>query len=97
MRNADISIQLELPPELESQLSAEALRLNLPLSEYILRVLSIGQVLSNPPKTKAELVACWQSKGVINSRLDSTALCTLTATRSFQRPEPTVISKNDLK
>lgn len=70
MRNADTSIQLELPPELESQLSTEALRLNLPLSEYILRVLSIGQVLNNPPKTGAELVAYWQSEGVIHSRPD---------------------------
>lgn len=65
-------IQLELPPELESQLSTEALRLNLPLSEYILRVLSIGQVLNNPLKTGSELVAYWQSKGVINSRPDIT-------------------------
>ncbi len=67
-----MSIQLELPPELESQLSTEALRLNLPLSEYILRVLSIREVLSNPPKTGAELVAYWQSEGVINSRPDIT-------------------------
>ena len=37
-----MSIHLGLPPELECQLSAEALRLSLPLSEYILRVLSIG-------------------------------------------------------
>jgi hypothetical protein len=42
MRNAEMSIHLDLPPELKSQLSTEALRLNLPLSEYILRVLSIG-------------------------------------------------------
>ncbi|MFM9264718.1 hypothetical protein [Tychonema sp. BBK16] len=67
-----MNIQLELPPELESQLSTEALRLNLPLSEYILRVLSIRKVLSNPPKTGAELVAYWQSEGVINSRPDIT-------------------------
>lgn len=67
-----MSIHLDLPPELKSQVSTEALRLNLPLSEYILRVLSIRQVLSNPPKTGAELVAYWQSKGVINSRPDIT-------------------------
>ncbi|HAT13244.1 MAG TPA: hypothetical protein DCS91_06440 [Microcoleaceae bacterium UBA11344] len=67
-----MSIQLELPPELESELSTEALRLNIPLSEYILRVLSIRKVLSNPPKTGAELVAYWQSEGVINSRPDIT-------------------------
>jgi hypothetical protein len=67
-----MSIHLDLPPELESQLSTEVLRLNLPLSEYILRVLSIAEVLSNPPKTGAELVAYWQSEKVINSRADIT-------------------------
>jgi hypothetical protein len=67
-----MSIHLDLPPELESQLSTEVLRLNLPFSEYILRVLSIAEVLSNPPKTGAELVAYWQSEKVINSRADIT-------------------------
>jgi hypothetical protein len=36
-----MSIHLDLRPELESQLSSEALRLKLPVSEYILRVLSL--------------------------------------------------------
>ena len=36
-----MSIHLDLPAELKSQLSTEALRLSLPLSEYILRVFSI--------------------------------------------------------
>ncbi|NJL90527.1 MAG: hypothetical protein HC916_12615 [Coleofasciculaceae cyanobacterium SM2_1_6] len=65
-----MSINLDLPTELESQLTSEASQLNLPLSEYILQILSIRQVLSNPPKTGAELVAYWQSTGVINSRPD---------------------------
>jgi predicted nucleic acid-binding protein len=63
-----MSIRLDLPLELESELSTEASRLNLPLTDYILQVLSIRQVLNNPPKTGAELVAYWQSAGVINSR-----------------------------
>jgi len=67
-----VSINLDLPPELENQLFTEASRLNLPLSEYILRILSVRQVLANPPKTGAELVAYWQSEGVINSRPDIT-------------------------
>ena len=65
-----MSIRIDLPPELESELFTEALRLNLPLSDYILRVLSTRQVLSNLPKTGAELVAYWQTEGVINSRSD---------------------------
>lgn len=67
-----MTISLDLPPELESQLSTEASRLNLPLSEYILRILSTRQVLENPPKTGAELVAYWQSEGLIGSRNDIT-------------------------
>ena len=67
-----MSIRLDLPPELESELSTEASRLSLPLPEYILRVLSTRQVLNNAPKTGAELVAYWQREGVINSRPDIT-------------------------
>ncbi|MEH1812902.1 MAG: hypothetical protein V7K26_34595 [Nostoc sp.] len=67
-----MSINLDLPPELENELFTEASRLNLPLAEYILRILSVRQVLANPPKTGAELVAYWQSEGVINSRPDIT-------------------------
>jgi hypothetical protein len=67
-----MSIRLDLPLDLESELSTEATRLNLPLSEYILRVLSVRPVLSHPPETGAELVAYWQVEGVINSRPDIT-------------------------
>ncbi len=65
-----MSITLELPLELESELSTEAKRLNLPLSEYLLRVLLTRQFPSKPPKTGADVVAYWQSEGVINSRHD---------------------------
>ena len=67
-----MSINLDLPPELENELFTEASRLNLPLTEYILRILSVRQILANPLKTGAELVAYWQSEGVINSRPDIT-------------------------
>ncbi|WP_334730030.1 hypothetical protein [Nostoc sp.] len=43
-----MSINLDLPPELENELFTEASRLNLPISEYILRILSVRQVLANP-------------------------------------------------
>lgn len=33
-----------------------------------IHILSIEQVLINPPKNGEEIVAFWQSKGVINSR-----------------------------
>lgn len=67
-----MSIRLDLPLDLESELSTEASRLNLPLPEYILRVLSVRPALNHPPKTGAELVAYWQAEGVINSRPDIT-------------------------
>jgi hypothetical protein len=71
-RRTKVSINLDLPPELEDELFTEASQLNLPLAEYILRILFVRQVLKNPPKTGAELVAYWQSEGVINSRPDIT-------------------------
>jgi hypothetical protein len=67
-----MNITLELPLELEDELSTEASQLRLPLAEYILRVLSFRPFLQNPPKTGVELVAYWESVGVINSRLDIT-------------------------
>ncbi|GAA6619635.1 hypothetical protein [Scytonema sp. NUACC26] len=67
-----MTITLSLQPELEHALSSEASRLNLSLSEYILRILSKRQILENAPKTGAELVAYWQSEGVIGSRPDIT-------------------------
>ncbi|MGL5076033.1 MAG: hypothetical protein ACRDBG_09360 [Waterburya sp.] len=67
-----MNISLELPSELENELSTEASRLKLPLTEYILRVLSFRPLLQNPPKTGLELVAYWESVGVLNSRPDIT-------------------------
>ncbi len=65
-------VTLELPSELEDELSLEASRLKLPLTEYILRVLLFRPFLQNPPKTGAELVSYWENIGVINSHPDIT-------------------------
>ncbi len=65
-----MNVRIELPSDLEIELSAEASQLKLPLSEYILRILSFRPVLQNPPKTGLDLVAYWESVGVINSRPD---------------------------
>ncbi|GCL36091.1 MAG: hypothetical protein ACKO9I_13045 [Sphaerospermopsis kisseleviana] len=67
-----MSINLNLPPELEKELHTEAEKLHLPLSEYILHILSTRKVADNLPKTGAELVAYWENEGVINSRPDIT-------------------------
>ena len=66
-----MSFNLNLPPELENELYHEASQLNLTLSEYIIQILTV-RLIANPPKTGAELVAYWQSEGVINSRPDIT-------------------------
>ena len=65
-------ISLELPSELENELSTEAYQLKLPLAEYILRVLAFRPFLQNPPKTGVELVAYWESIGIVGSRPDIT-------------------------
>jgi hypothetical protein len=65
-----VNISLELPSDLENELSTEASQLKLPLTEYILRILSIRSDLQNPPQTGADLVAYWENAGVIHSRPD---------------------------
>jgi hypothetical protein len=63
-----VSITLDLPQELEDELSAEAARLGLPLPEYVVRILATGRPRSFLPKTGAELVEFWQSERLIGSR-----------------------------
>jgi hypothetical protein len=67
-----MSITLDLPEELENELSAEAKKLGLSLPAYVLRILSTGFVIGNTPKTGAELVEYWQSEGLIGTRSDIT-------------------------
>jgi hypothetical protein len=67
-----MAISLELPSELEHELSTEASQLKLPLAEYILRVLAFRPFLQNPPKTGVELVAYWESMGILGSRSEIT-------------------------
>ena len=65
-----MSITLDLPEELESELSAEAAQLGLSLPDYVLRILFTGLVIGNKPRTGAELVEYWQTEGLINTRSD---------------------------
>lgn len=65
-----MSITLDLPDELEKELSEEAARMGLPLPEYVLRVLSTGRITGRPPQTGAELVAYWKNEGLIGTRTD---------------------------
>jgi hypothetical protein len=63
-------IILDLPQELERELSLEAAQLGLPLAEYVLRLLATGRIVGNIPKTGAELLAYWQNEGLIGTRPD---------------------------
>ncbi len=63
-----MAIMLELPPELERELSAEAAQHGLPLAEYAVRILTTGRPTREMPKTGTELVQYWESEGLIGTR-----------------------------
>lgn len=63
-----MAISLDLPQELEQELSVEAGKISLSLSEYILQLLAVRKSFENLPRSGAELVSYWQSEGLINSR-----------------------------
>ena len=71
-RNREMSLTLDLPEDLENELSAEAAQLGLTLPEYVLRVLSTGFTVDEKPKTGAELVEYWRSHGLVGARTDVT-------------------------
>lgn len=67
-----MSITLDLPEELENELSAEARQLGLSLPEYVLRLLSTGFLMGRKPTTGAELVEYWRDEGLTLTRPDIT-------------------------
>jgi hypothetical protein len=62
-----MAISLDLPQELEQKLVAEAGKVSLLPSEYILQLLTVRKSVETMPKNGAELVNYWQSQGLINS------------------------------
>lgn len=67
-----MAISLDIPSELEDELSTEAYQLKLPLAEYILRVLEFRPFLQNSPRKGVDLVAYWESVGIVGSRPEIT-------------------------
>lgn len=63
-------ITLDLPHELENELSDEAARLGIPLLEYTMRILATGRPARQAPTTGVELVEYWQNEGLVGSRPD---------------------------
>jgi hypothetical protein len=72
LRKPTMSITLDLPQELESELATEATQLGLSLTEYILRLPSTRSLVGQLPTTGSELVTYWQREGVIGTRPDIT-------------------------
>ena len=67
-----MSLVLDLPPELESELAAEAAQVGLSLSEYATRLLAGGRSTRPTPRTASELLAYWQSENLVGSRPEIT-------------------------
>jgi hypothetical protein len=63
-----MSLVLNLPPELEAELTAEAAQLGLPLPEYALRLLAGGRGPSSTVRSGPELLAYWQAEGLVGTR-----------------------------
>jgi hypothetical protein len=51
-----MSLVLDLPPELETELATEAARFGLPLSEYVLRLITAGTGTRPALRSGAELL-----------------------------------------
>jgi hypothetical protein len=67
-----MSLVLDLPPELETELAAEAAQVGLPLSEYVLRLLAGGQNARSTVRTGAELLAYWHDEGLVGTLPEKT-------------------------
>ena len=71
-RGIPMSLVLNLPPELETELAAEAAHLGLSLTEYALRLLAGWRDPLPAPRTGAELLAYWQGEGLVGTRPEIT-------------------------
>ena len=67
-----MSLVLDLPSELEAELATEAAQFGLPLSNYVVGLLATGRRKKLAVQTGAELVAYWQSEGLVGTRPDIT-------------------------
>lgn len=63
-----MTITLDLPRELEEELSAEASREGLSIREYVLRLLAMPRAAGPKPKSGAQLVDYWQTEKRVGLR-----------------------------
>jgi hypothetical protein len=86
-----MSLVLELPSELETELATEAARLGLPLPEYALRLIAAGRGRRPVLRTGAELLAYWQDERLVGTRpeiADSQAHARAVRQQAERRPLP---------
>ena len=67
-----MTVTIDLPSDLETELVAEAARLKLPLDEYVVRLLAEGRGTGTGAATEsgADLVAYWRREELIGTRPD---------------------------
>jgi hypothetical protein len=63
-----MTVTLDLPQDLERELSAKAHHLGLPLEEYAIRLLAQGARGARHPHSGSELVQYWKSENLIGYR-----------------------------
>jgi hypothetical protein len=63
-----MNVTLDLPQDLERELSAKAHRLGVPLEEYAVRLLAQGARVARQPYTGSELVQYWKNQDLIGYR-----------------------------
>jgi hypothetical protein len=69
-----MTMMLDLPPDLEARLTAEAARRGLSPMECLLEVLDAGVPPGSHPLTPGEMVQQWEREGVIGIWADRTDL-----------------------
>lgn len=67
-----MTLTLELPPDLEIQLTSEASQVGLPLPEYVLGILTSARRNAPEVTSGPELIDYWRRHGVIGSRPEIT-------------------------
>lgn len=65
-----MSITLELPKRMETELTARAARLGLPVQEYVQRVLVADKTSPTCLAKGSQLVSYWRKEGLIGTRKD---------------------------
>lgn len=65
-----MNLMLDLPSYLESELAEEAAQFNLSLPDYVLQLLIANRPTRAQPRNGAELVAYWETEGLIGTRPD---------------------------